>query len=321
MPNFTEEPWQTPQNLGNAAVMQSPEMGTTRTADHPGIATRVRRFGERSRSGNAPLLRKSQAALSLPPSPKQNHLLAALPDKDFARLLPDLELISMPRGWVVYGSGSDMGYLYFPTTSIASRLYVMESGASAEIEITGNEGVVGLALILGGEGMPGRLVVQTAGYGYRVKANVLKREFELSCQLQHLVLPYTLALITQLAQTAVCNRHHPLNQQLCRYLLMTLDRSPGNHLRMTQEVIANMLGVRRESVTYAAIKLQADGLIHYRRGHITVLDRQKLEERACECYATMKKEYDRLLPHELLAARPGTTASAGCAAPILSSTH
>jgi CRP-like cAMP-binding protein len=304
MPNFTEEPCQTPKNLDNAALMRSPEMGTTPTADQTRIAAPMRPFGERSLSGGTRPLGRSQAVPSLPHSPKQNHLLAALPDKDYARLLPDLELISMPRGWVVYGSGGDMGYLYFPTTSIVSRLYVMENGASAEIEITGNEGVVGLALILGGEGMPGRLVVQTAGNGYRVKANILKREFEQSYQLQYLVLRYTQALITQLAQTAVCNRHHALNQQLCRCLLMSLDRLPGNHLRMTQEVIANMLGVRREGVTYAAIKLQADGLIHYRRGHITVLDRQKLEDRACECYATMKEEYDRLLPYKLLPTRP-----------------
>src|SRR3990167_7262985 len=226
--------------------------------------------------------------MSSPHTPKQNHLLAALPAEDYARLLPNLELIAMPLGWAVYESGGHMAYLYFPTTSIVSLLYVMESGASAEIAITGNEGLVGISLFMGGESTPSRAVVQSAGEGYRLKASVLKKEFALGGRLQYLALRYTQALITQMAQTAVCNRHHALEQQLCRWLLLSLDRLAGNELRMTQELIANMLGVRREGVTEAAGKLQAEGLIHYSRGRITALDRPKLEARACECYADRK---------------------------------
>jgi CRP-like cAMP-binding protein len=237
--------------------------------------------------------------LSSPHTPKQNHLLAALPEADYARLLPDLELIQMPLGWAVYESGGRMSYLYFPTTSIVSLLYVMENGASAEIAITGNEGLVGISSFMGGESTPSRAVVQSAGTGYRLKASVVKREFAIGGNLQHLALRYTRALITQMAQTAVCNRHHALDQQLCRWLLLSLDRLAGNELSMTQELIANMLGVRREGVTEAAGKLQHDGLIHYSRGHITVLDRAKLEQRVCECYAVVKKEFDRLLPYKL----------------------
>jgi CRP-like cAMP-binding protein len=192
-----------------------------------------------------------------------------------------------------------MSYLYFPTTSIVSLLYVMESGASAEIAITGNEGVVGISLFMGGESTPSRGVVQSEGYGYRLGASVMRREFALGGSLQHLALRYTQALLTQMAQTAVCNRHHALDQQLCRWLLLSLDRLQGNELLMTQELIANMLGVRREGVTEAAGKLQAEGLIHYRRGKITVLDREKLEQRVCECYAVVKREFDRLLPYKL----------------------
>jgi CRP-like cAMP-binding protein len=234
-----------------------------------------------------------------PHTPKQNHVLAALPADDYTRLLPDLELIPMPLGWALYESGGQMGYLYFPTTSIVSLLYVMQSGASAEIAITGNCGLVGISLFMGGESTPSRAVVQSAGNGYRLKASVLKREFALGGHLQHLALRYTQALITQMAQTAVCNRHHSVDQQLCRWLLLSLDRLPGNELIMTQELIANMLGVRREGVTGAAGKLHADGLIDYRRGHIKVLDRAKLEKRVCECYAVVKKEYDRLLPYKI----------------------
>ena len=237
--------------------------------------------------------------MSSPHTPKQNHLLAALPEADYARLLPDLELIQMPLGWAVYESGGRMSYLYFPTTSIVSLLYVMENGASAEIAITGNEGLVGISSFMGGESTPSRAVVQSAGTGYRLKASVVKREFAIGGNLQHLALRYTRALITQMAQTAVCNRHHALDQQLCRWLLLSLDRLAGNELSMTQELIANMLGVRREGVTEAAGKLQHDGLIHYSRGHITVLDRAKLEQRVCECYAVVKKEFDRLLPYKL----------------------
>jgi CRP-like cAMP-binding protein len=232
-------------------------------------------------------------------SPKQNHLLEALPAADYARLLPDLELIAMPLGWAVYESGSRLGYVYFPTTSIVSLLYVMESGASAEIAITGKEGLVGISLFMGGESTPSRAVVQSAGSGYRLKAAALKREFALGGELQHLSLRYTQALITQMAQTAVCNRHHTIDQQLCRWLLLTLDRLPGDELTMTQELIANMLGVRREGVTAAAGQLQKDGVILYSRGHIKVLDRNLLEKRVCECYSVVKKEVDRLLPYEI----------------------
>ena len=239
-------------------------------------------------------------------SPKQNHVLAALPAADYARLLPDLEFIPMPLGWTVYESGGPVGHLYFPTTSLVSLLYVLQDGASAEIAITGNCGVVGIALFMGGETTPCRAVVQSAGNGYRLESSVVKREFALGGSLQHLALRYTQALITQMAQTAVCNRHHALDQQLCRWLLLSLDRLETNELVMTQELIANMLGVRREGVTGAAGHLQEDGIIHYSRGHIKVLDRAKLEKRVCECYAVVKKEYDRLLPYKN-PGRPNTT--------------
>ena len=232
-------------------------------------------------------------------SPKQNHLLDALPAEDYARLLPDLELVAMPLGWAIYESGSHMDHLYFPTTSIVSLLYVTENGASAEIAITGNEGLIGISLFMGGESTPSRAVVQSEGHAYRLKEIVLKKEFALGGQLQHLALRYTQALITQMSQTAVCNRHHSVDQQLCRWLLLSLDRLQGNELRMTQELISNMLGVRREGVTEAAGKLQAAGLIHYSRGKITVLDRPGLEQRVCECYAVVKKEFDRLLPYQV----------------------
>ena len=237
--------------------------------------------------------------MSSPHSPKQNHLLDALPAEDYARLLPDLELVAMPLGWAIYESGSHMDHLYFPTTSIVSLLYVTENGASAEIAITGNEGLIGISLFMGGESTPSRAVVQSGGDGYRLKEGILKREFALGGHLQHLALRYTQALITQMSQTAVCNRHHSVDQQLCRWLLLSLDRLQGNELRMTQELISNMLGVRREGVTEAAGKLQAAGLIHYSRGKITVLDRPGLEQRVCECYAVVKKEFDRLLPYQV----------------------
>jgi len=237
--------------------------------------------------------------MSSPHTPKQNHLLDALPAQDYARLLPDLEPIAMPLGWALYESGGHMNYVYFPTTSIVSLLNVMENGASAEIAITGNEGLIGISLFMGGESTPSRAVVQSEGNGYRLSESILKREFAMGGNLQHLALRYTQALITQMSQTAVCNRHHSVDQQLCRWLLLSLDRLPGNELRMTQELIANMLGVRREGVTEAAGHLQADGLIHYSRGKIIVLDRPKLERRVCECYAVVKKEFDRLLPYNL----------------------
>jgi CRP-like cAMP-binding protein len=237
--------------------------------------------------------------MASPHSPKDNQLLAALPAADYARLLPALELVPMPLGWAVYESGGHQGYVYFPTNSIVSLLYVMENGASAEMAVTGNEGLVGIALFMGGETTPSRAVVQSAGHAYRLKAATLKNEFEHGGALQHLLLRYTQALITQMAQTAVCNRHHSVEQQLARWLLLSLDRLPGNELRMTQELIANMLGVRREGVTEAAGKLQEAGLIHYSRGHITVIDRPKLETQVCECYAVVKREVDRLLPYKI----------------------
>ena len=205
----------------------------------------------------------------------------------------------MPLGWAVYEAGGRQGYVYFPTTSIVSLLYVMESGSSAEIAVTGNEGLVGISLFMGGESTTNRAVVQSAGEGYRLRSVVLKREFALGGELQRLALRFTQALITQMSQTAVCNRHHSLDQQLCRWLLLSMDRMQGNILSMTQELISNMLGVRREGVTRAASELQEEGIIKYARGRITILDRHKLESRVCECYAVVKKEYERLLPdHE-----------------------
>jgi CRP-like cAMP-binding protein len=234
-------------------------------------------------------------------APSQNHLLAALPAEERGRLIPHLELVPMPLGAVLYESGSELRHVYFPTTSIVSLLYVMRDGASAEIAVVGNEGIIGVALFMGGETMPNRAVVQSAGHAYRLKGHLLKQEFNRSGELQHLLLRYTQALLTQMAQTAVCNRHHSLDQQLCRWLLLSLDRLPSTELVMTQELIANMLGVRREGVTEAAGNLQKAGLISYRRGRITVLDRVGLEARACECYAVVKKEFDRLLPEVIIA--------------------
>jgi CRP-like cAMP-binding protein len=228
--------------------------------------------------------------------PKSNHLLAALPEAEWNRWLPELEWVKLPLGEVLYESGTQQTHIYFPTTAIVSLLYVMESGASAEIAVVGNEGVVGISLFMGGESTPSRAVVQSAGQGFRLKALVIKKEFSVSMPVMHVLLRYTQALITQMAQTAVCNRHHSLDQQLCRWLLLSMDRLHGNELVMTQELIANMLGVRREGVTEGALKLQKAGLIRYSRGHITVLDREGLEKRTCECYAVVKKEYDRLLP-------------------------
>lgn len=229
-------------------------------------------------------------------SPLQNHLLAALPPAIQQRLLPMLELFPLPLGKVLYESGDTMRYVYFPTDSIVSLLYVMESGASAEISVVGNEGIVGVSLFMGGESTPSRAVVQSAGSAYRLAGQKLKDEFNRHSELMQLLLRYTQSLITQMAQTAVCNRHHSIDQQLCRWLLLSLDRLPDNKLTMTQELIANMLGVRREGVTEAAGKLQKLGVIDYCRGHITVLDRSKLEALSCECYAVVKRESDRLLP-------------------------
>ena len=232
---------------------------------------------------------------------RKNSLLAALPDLESQRWLPLLESIDMPLGQVLYESGGTLTHVYFPTTSIVSLLYVMENGASAEIAVVGNEGIVGVSLFMGGESTPSRAVVQSAGHGFRLKAKMMKEEFNRAGPVLHLLLRYTQALITQMAQTAVCNRHHTLDQQLCRWLLLSLDRLQGNELVMTQELIANMLGVRREGVTEGALKLQHAGLIRYARGHITVLDREGLEKRSCECYSVVKKEYDRLLPEKVAA--------------------
>ena len=225
---------------------------------------------------------------------KRNHLLEALPAAIQERLLPQLEFVQMPLGGVLYESGGTLTHVYFPTTSIVSLLYVMENGASAEIAVVGNEGIVGISLFMGGESTPSRAVVQSAGQGYRLKSAIMKDEF--NGPMLHLLLRYTQALITQMAQTAVCNRHHSLDQQLCRWLLLSLDRLRGDELLMTQELIANMLGVRREGVTEGAMKLQHAGLIRYARGRISVLDRDGLEKRTCECYGVVKREYERLLP-------------------------
>jgi len=232
-----------------------------------------------------------------PADPRTNRLLAALPDNEWLRWQSHVEHITMPLGQVLYEPGATLSHVYFPTDSIVSLLYVMENGASAEIAVVGNEGIVGISLFMGGESTPSRAVVQSAGEGFRVRAQMMKDEFNRAGPALHLFLRYTQALITQMAQTAVCNRHHSLDQQLCRWLLLSLDRLRNNELVMTQELIANMLGVRREGVTEGALKLQQDGLIHYVRGRITVLDRSGLEKRTCECYAVVKKEYDRLLPH------------------------
>lgn len=227
--------------------------------------------------------------------PRQNHILAALPAEDCERLFRHLELVPLPLGHSLYESGIEMRHVYFPSTAIVSLLYVMESGASAEIAVVGNEGIIGVALFMGGETTPSRGVVQSAGHAYRLSGQLIKAEFHRGGAMQQLLLRYTQALLTQMAQTAVCNRHHSLDQQLCRWLLLSMDRLPGNELRMTQELIGNMLGVRREGVTEAAGKLHSAGLIEYYRGRITVLDRAGLEARACECYAVVKKESDRLL--------------------------
>jgi CRP-like cAMP-binding protein len=227
-------------------------------------------------------------------SPKQNHLLAALPAADLIRLIPQLEPVALPLAAVIYESGGEQGHVYFPTSCIVSLLKVMNDGAAAEIAVVGNEGMVGIALFMGGETTSSRAVVQSAGRAYRLDGARLKVEFARGGALQRLLLRYTQALITQMTQTAVCNRHHLLEQQLCRWLLLSLDRLPSSELVMTQQLIANMLGVRREGVAEAAGRLQADGLISYRRGRINVLDRGKLEQRVCECYAVVRRESDRL---------------------------
>lgn len=239
--------------------------------------------------------------MSVPSQALQNELLQALPEAEWLAWEPQLEWVTLPLGQVLYESGRAVTHLYFPTTAIVSLLYVMENGASAEIAVVGHEGVVGVSVFMGGGSTPSRAVVQSAGEGYRLRSAAMTEAFNRSGPVMHLMLRYTQALITQMAQTAVCNRHHSLDQQLCRWLLLSLDRLDGSELVMTQELIANMLGVRREGVTEAALSLQRAGLIRYARGHIEVLDRPALERRTCECYAVVRKEYDRLLP-----ARPAT---------------
>ena len=237
------------------------------------------------------MLKRSPAS-----EPRKNQLLASLSESDYRFLAEHLHWTAMPLGMAVYESGGMQGFVYFPVDSIVSLLYVLENGASTEIAVTGNEGLVGISLFMGGETTPSRAVVQSAGHGYRVSGSLLRKLFESSGDVQHLLLRFTQALITQMTQTAVCNRHHSVDQQLCRWLLLMLDRLSSNQVLMTQELIANMLGVRREGVTEAAGKLQSEKLIEYRRGRIIVLDRPRLETRVCECYAVVKREYDRLLP-------------------------
>jgi len=229
----------------------------------------------------------------------QNSLFHSIPEEDWIKFLPDLEPVELPLGKVLYESGTKMTHVYFPTSAIVSLLYELENGSSAEIAVVGFEGIVGISTFMGGESTSSRGVVQSAGHGYRMKANLLLNAFERSKPIEHLLLRYTQALITQMSQTAVCNRHHTLDQQFCRWLLLSLDRLKTNQLDMTQELIANMLGVRREGVTEAALKVQKAGLISYSRGHITIIDRAGLEKRTCECYKVVKEEYDRLLPEAL----------------------
>jgi CRP-like cAMP-binding protein len=229
--------------------------------------------------------------------PAQNRILGALPKSDYERLLPDLELIPLPLGWIMSDGGDHVNYLYFPATGIVTLMYDLEDGATSEVALVGNEGMVGISIFMGGESMPGSVHVQSEGYAYRLGRKLMKREFEMNGKLQHLALLYTQALICQTSQTAMCNKHHTVEQQFCRWLLMSIDRLHENRMEITQLLISTLLGVSRESVVRVAQKLEADGLIAGGRGSIKVLDRHKLETQACECYETVKKEYDRLLPH------------------------
>jgi len=235
------------------------------------------------------------------PDLKENHILAALSANELLRIAPYLEVVHLPIGQVLYESGCKLHHAYFPTSAIVSLLYDMENGSSSEIAGVGNEGVLGVALFMGGETMPNYAVVQSDGYAFKLDASIIIKEFNRNGELHHLLLQYTQALLTQISQTAVCNRHHSLDERLCRWLLLTLDRLNGSELTITQELIANILGVRREGVTEAAGNLQQAGLIHYKRGHITVLNRKGLEERVCECYQVVKTEFDRLLPYKKIA--------------------
>ncbi len=232
-----------------------------------------------------------------PQSPLENFILAALPKLDFARLLPDLESIDLPLGWVISESGDHINYVYFPVSGIVSLIYDLEDGSSSEVALIGNEGMVGISIFMGGESMPGTMKVQSEGSAYRLNRKIMKREFALNGKLQHLALLYTQALICQTSQTAICNQHHSLEQQLCRWLLMSIDRLHEKRMDITQELIATLLGVWRESISHATNKLESDGLIACARGSITVLNLHKLQARACECYQAVKVEYDRLLPH------------------------
>lgn len=234
--------------------------------------------------------------MALSPDPRHNWLLAALGDAEWARVSPHLQPVAMPLGQVLYDPGSKPSHVYFPSTAIVSLLYVMENGASAEIAVVGNEGLVGVSLFMGGESTSSQAVVQAAGDGFRLASGILMQEFNRGGAVLHLLLRYTQALITQMAQTSVCNRHHSLDQQMCRWLLLTLDRLHSGEVVMTQDLLSNILGVRRASISDVAGRLQKDGLIRYERGHISVLDRPALEQRVCECYAVVKKEYERLLP-------------------------
>lgn len=237
--------------------------------------------------------------MNIEPIKLQNHLFSSIPAIEWARLLPHIEETDLPLGKVLYEPNFKMSHVYFPSSAIVSLLYELEDGSSAEIAIVGNEGIVGIAIFMGGESTSSRAVVQSAGGGYRIKSSIFLEEFNRAGPVMHLLLRYTQALITQMTQTAVCNRHHTLDQQFCRWLLLSLDRLPSNELVMTQELISNMLGVRREGVTEAALKVQKAGLIKYARGHISILDREGLEKRTCECYQVVKLEYDRLLPEKL----------------------
>ena len=235
-------------------------------------------------------------------SQRQNHLLSALPVSDYKRLSAQLELVHLPQGKVLCEAGAALNYVYFPSTAIISLVYVTEDGGCAETAVIGNEGMLGVSVIMGAESTPSQAIVQNAGSAYRLNKHLLKQEFDRSSSVRHVLLRYTQALITHMAQTAVCNRHHSVDQQLCRWLLLNLDRSPANVLAMTHESIANKLGVRREGITDAAGKLRTAGVINYNRGHITVLDRARLEERSCECYSVVKNEFDRLVPAQIAAA-------------------
>jgi len=233
---------------------------------------------------------------ALPPEPRLNRILGSLPAKDYARLLPDLKLVEMPLGWTVSESGDHVNFLYFPISGIVSLIYTLEDGSSSETALVGNEGLVGISIFMGGESMPTSTEVQSAGKAYRLSRKLMKHEFSLGGQLQHIALLFTQALMSQTAQTAVCNQHHSLEQQVCRWLLMSMDRLDSNEILITQEMIGKLLGVRRESVTQIAGQLQKSGLIERGRGRITVVDRAKLEAQACECYSVVKAEYVRLLP-------------------------